>query len=70
MTNLFNHNFDKIPEESWKYLFNVLQCKEETLRNNIVNEKGPKKKEKAENALNSLLPILKNHILQNVQQGA
>ena len=68
MLNLFNHDFDKIPVESWKHLFNVLQCKEETLRNNIVNEKGPKKKEKAENALNSLLPVLKNFILQNIRQ--
>jgi len=55
MLNLFNHDFDKVPEENWEHLFNVFQYQEEVLKNNIMNEEGLKKKEKAKNALNSLL---------------
>lgn len=65
MLNLFNCDFDKVPEENWEYLFNIFQSQEKILRNNIMNEKGPKKKEKAEQALNSLLSVLENYIRQD-----
>jgi hypothetical protein len=65
MHNLFNTDFDKVPEENWEYLFNIFQSQEKILRNNIMNEKGPKKREKAEQALNSLLSVLKNYIRQD-----
>jgi len=39
---------------NWDKLCSVLSSQEEIIRNNILNEKGSKKKEKAENALNSL----------------
>jgi len=65
MLNLFNYDFDKVPEENWEYLFNIFQSQEKTLRNNIMDEKGPKKKENAEQALNSLLSVLRNYIRQN-----
>lgn len=65
MLNLFNNDFDKIPEENWKYQFNIFQSQEKILRSNIMNEKGPKKKEKAVQALNALLSVLKNYIRQN-----
>ncbi len=66
MINLFTHNFDELSEESWKKLLNHLQSQEITLRNNIMNEQGPVKKEKAEGALNSLLSVLENNIGQNM----
>ncbi len=70
MLNLFNNNFDKVPEKNWEFLFNVLQYQEAILRNNIMNEDGPKKKEKAEKALNLLLSALKNHTEQNIGLAA
>ena len=70
MLNLFNHDFDKVPKENWEHLFNVFQYQEEILRNNIMNEEGPKKKEKAENALNSLLSAPKNYIGQDKKLAA
>ena len=67
MHNLFNNNFDKVPEENWEHLFNVFQHQEAILRNNIMNEEGPKKKEKAEKALNLLLSALKNYVEQDME---
>jgi hypothetical protein len=40
------------------------------LRNSIINEEGPLKKEHAENALNSLLSVLEDYIWQNVPKAA
>jgi transposase len=65
MENLFTNYYNEVLEENWEKLFNVLLSQEATLRNSIINEDGPKKKEKAENALNSLLNVLENHIGQN-----
>jgi transposase len=70
MLNLFVHYFDETSEENWEKLFSVLQSQESTIRNSIILEGGPVKKEKAENALNSLLAILEDHIGQNVLKDA
>ena len=65
MHNLFNTDFDKVPVGNWEYLFKIFQSQEKILRNNIMNEKGPKKKEKAEQAMNSFLAVLRNYIQQD-----
>ncbi len=66
MLNLINNDFDKVPQDNWEHLLNVLRSQEKMLRENIMSENGPKKKEKAENALNLLLSTLKNYIEQNI----
>jgi hypothetical protein len=70
MTNLFEHFFDEVPKNNWDKLFDVLQSQKSTLKNSIMNEKGPIKKEKAENGLNSLLSVLEDYIWQNMQNAA
>ena len=70
MANLFDHYFAEVPEEEWEKLYNVLQSHNATLRNSIMNEEGPIKKENAEKALNSLLSVLEYYICQNVQKAA
>jgi succinate dehydrogenase flavin-adding protein (antitoxin of CptAB toxin-antitoxin module) len=59
-----------VPEEEWKQFLDVLKSQDATLRNSIMNEEGPIKKEKAEKALNSILSVLENYIWQNVQKAA
>jgi hypothetical protein len=51
-------------------LFTFLQSQETTLRNSIMNEKGPLKKENAENALNSLFSTLEDYLWQNTRKAA
>jgi hypothetical protein len=70
MTNLFDNYFDEVPRENWGKLFDVLRLQEAKLRNSIINEEGPLKKEHAENALNSLLSVLEDYIWQNVPKAA
>ena len=70
MANLFDSYFDEVPEKNWKKLFDVLQSQETTLRNSIMNEDGPLKKENAKNALNSLLSIFEDYISQNMRKIA
>ena len=70
MANLFDHYFAEVPEEEWEKLYNVLQSHNATLRNSIMSEEGPIKKENAEKALNSLLSVLEYYICQNVQKAA
>ena len=43
---------------------------EEILRNNIINEEGPLKKEKAEDALNLLLSTQKIYKVQDLRKAA
>jgi transposase len=60
MVNIFEQYFTEIEKVNWDKLCSVLRDQEEIIRNNILNEKGPQKKEKAENALNSLFSPLVN----------
>jgi hypothetical protein len=70
MANLFDNYFYEVPGENWEKLLDVLRLQEATLRNSIINEEGPLKKEHAENALNSLLSVLEDYIWQNVPKAA
>ncbi len=70
MINLFDHYFDEVQENNWEKLFDVLQSQKEVLGNSIMNEEGPKKKKKAENALNSLMAILQDYTDQNFKEVA
>ncbi|MCK5509236.1 MAG: hypothetical protein KAI50_12050, partial [Desulfobacterales bacterium] len=70
MNNLFDHYFHEVPKENWEKLLNVLQSQETTLRNSIMNEKGPLKKENAENALNSLFSAIEDYLWQNTLKTA
>jgi uncharacterized protein (DUF2267 family) len=65
MVNIFEQYFTEIQKVNWDKLCSVLSSQEEIIRNNILNEKGPQKKEKAENALNSLLETLKDYVPNN-----
>ena len=65
--NLFDHYFHDVPVEDWEKLFAVLQFHKATLRNNILNENGPKKKQNAENALNALLSTMEDYFRQNMR---
>ena len=67
MKNLFNHYFHEVPEENWEKLFTFLQSQEATIRNSIMNEEGPLKKENAENAWNSLFSTIENYLSQNTR---
>jgi transposase len=68
--NLFDHYFHDVPVEDWEKLFAVLQFHEAILRNSILNEDGPKKKQNAENALNGLLSTMENYFRQNMRVAA
>ena len=70
MSNLFDHYFYEVPGENWEKLFIVLQSQEATIRNSIMNEEGPLKKENAENALNSLFSTLEDYLWQNERKAA
>lgn len=70
MTNLFTHYFDEVAYENWENLFNTLQLQKETLKSNIMNEEGPKKKVNAENALNHLWSVLESYICQEMLEAA
>lgn len=62
MFNLCDDYYCDVKGVNWEKLFTVLMSNEEAIRNIIMNEKGAKKKEKAENALNSLLAILQDYV--------
>jgi hypothetical protein len=68
--NLFDHHFHDLPVEDWEKLFSVLQLHEATLKNGILNENGPKKKQNAENALNVLLSTMEDYFRQNMRVAA
>jgi len=70
MTNLFCHYRSEIPRKNWERLYDLLQFQKITLRNSIINERGPSKKKNAINALNSLLSVLTNYIWQNMKKAA
>jgi transposase len=61
MANIFDQYFDEIKNIYWKKLCTVLISKDSIIRKKIMEEEGPKKKEKAENALESLLALLKDY---------
>ena len=65
MFNLLNDYVLEIPIEYWKNLFDTFQTNEAILRKSILNERGPKKKENADSALNSLLSLLEKWLYQN-----
>lgn len=58
------------PAEDWERLFTVLQSQEATVRNSILNEDGPRKKQNAENALNALFSTLEDYFRQNMRVAA
>jgi hypothetical protein len=70
MNNLFDQYFHDVPVEDWEKLFAVLQFHKTTLKNSILNENGPKKKQKAENALNALSSTIKDYFRQNMRVAA
>ena len=70
MANLFDNYFHEVPGENWEILLNVLRLQEATLRNSITNEEGSLKKERVEDALNSLLFVLEDYIWQNARKTA
>ena len=70
MCNIFIQYFDEVSEENWEHLFETLRSQEAILRNSIMNEKGPLKKDNAENALNLLLSVLEDYVWQNVPSAA
>jgi hypothetical protein len=59
-----------VPVEDWEKLFSVLQFHEATLKNRILNENGPKKKQKAENALNALSSTMEDYFRQSMRIAA
>jgi transposase len=70
MTNLFNNYSYEVPKGNWEKLFNVLRSQEATLRISIMNEERPLKKERVENALNSLLFVLEDYTWKNARKAA
>jgi hypothetical protein len=68
--NLFDQYFHDVPVEDWEKLFSVLQFHEATLKNRILNENGPKKKQKAENALNALSSTMEDYFRQSMRIAA
>jgi len=70
MNNLFDQYFHDVPVEDWEKLFAVLQFHKKTLKNSILNENGPKKKQKAENALNALSSTMEDYFRQNMRIAA
>ena len=70
MFNLLNDYVSEIPIEYWENLFDAFQSNEEILRKIILNEKGTRKKENADNSLNALLLSLEKWIRQNMLQTA
>ncbi len=65
MFNLLKDYVSEIPIEYWENLFDAFQSNEEILRKIILNEKGTRKKENADSALNALLLSLEKWIHQN-----
>lgn len=70
MFNLLKDYVSEIPIEYWEILFEALQTNEEILRKIILNEKGTRKKENADNSLNALLLSLEKWLHQNMLQTA
>jgi transposase len=66
MFNILKDYVSEIPIKYWKNLFDAFQSNEAILRKSILNEEGPKKKENADNALNSLLSLLEKWLYQNI----
>lgn len=67
MNNLFDQYYNDVPVEDWEKLFSVLQFQKATLKNRILNENGPKKKQKAENAMNALSSTIKDYFRKNMR---
>lgn len=70
MSNLFSHDFDEVPEQEWESLLIVLQHSKEMLASTIENENGPKKKKKAQIALDALFLRLEKYFSQDVAAAA
>jgi len=70
ISNLFEQYFSDVPIEYWEEFFIVLRTQEETLRNIINREEGPRKKKNGEDALNILLMTTNNYLCQNRQKAA
>lgn len=68
MSNLFDNYFSEVPRKKWEKLFNVLRSQAETLRNKIMEEEGPIKKENAENAMNSLWSTLESYLTEHEEK--
>ena len=70
ISNLFEQYFSDVPVQCWETFFIVLRAQEETLRNIIKSEKGPRKKEKCEDALNALLLTMNNYLCEKELKAA
>ena len=70
ISNLFEQYFSDVPVQYWENFFIVLQSQEETLRNIIKSEEGPRKKKKCEDALNALLLTMNNYLYENELKAA
>ena len=62
MFNLLGNYVSEIPIAYWENLFDAIQENEAILRINIQQEESTMKKERADIALNLLLPALQNWI--------
>jgi len=58
MTNLLNHYFSHVSEETWQQLFAALSTQSEGIIGLINQEKGPLRKKKAQNAVAQLVVAL------------
>ena len=70
MSNLFDNYFSEVPRKKQEKLFNVLRSQAETLRNKIMEEEGPIKKENAENAMNSLWSTLESYLTEHEEKSS
>ena len=69
MINILKKNISEVEKEIWEKLIFALKAQESIIRENIQKEEGPKKKKKAENALNSLLEILEDYVCTKNTNG-
>ena len=70
ISNLFEQYFSDVSVQYWETFFIVLRAQEETLRNIIKSEEGPRKKKKCEDALNALLLTMNNYLYENELKAA
>ena len=70
MSNLLKDYALEISTKHWNNLCDAFYSNEAVLRENIKNEKGPRKKENADTAINLLSSALKNRASQHLLKTA
>ena len=70
MSNLFAKYYEKVAINKWEKLLDVVRVKEAVIRNSIMDEQGPIKKENAKNSLDALLLTLDDHFGKYKQKAA